>query len=201
MKELVIYLHGKGGNVAEAAHYKPLFPGAAVVGFDYRAGTPWEACAEFPPYFESITAGYDRVTLIANSIGAFFAMNALSGAHVSRALFISPIVDMEALIKTMLGWANTTEEELCRRGEIPTDFGEALSWNYLCYVREHPMDWNTPTKILYGENDALTSPETIHAFAARHKAPLTVMPGGEHWFHTAEQMAFLDDWISASAAE
>jgi len=24
---------------------------------------------------------------------------------------------------------------------------------------------------------------------------VTVMEGGEHWFHTAEQMAFLDDWI------
>ena len=24
---------------------------------------------------------------------------------------------------------------------------------------------------------------------------LTVMPGGEHWFHTEEQMAFLDSWL------
>ena len=27
------------------------------------------------------------------------------------------------------------------------------------------------------------------------KATLTVMEGGEHWFHTEEQMAFLDNWI------
>ena len=26
-------------------------------------------------------------------------------------------------------------------------------------------------------------------------AELTVMPGGEHWFHTEEQMRFLDEWI------
>lgn len=26
-------------------------------------------------------------------------------------------------------------------------------------------------------------------------ADLTVMPGGEHWFHTPEQMQFLDDWM------
>ena len=37
--------------------------------------------------------------------------------------------------------------------------------------------------------------ETILAFARRHNARLTVMPGGEHWFHTAEQMHFLDDWL------
>ena len=33
------------------------------------------------------------------------------------------------------------------------------------------------------------------AFAKRHRAALTVMEGGEHWFHTPEQMAFLDRWI------
>ena len=26
-------------------------------------------------------------------------------------------------------------------------------------------------------------------------AGLTDMAGGEHWFHTEEQMQFLDDWI------
>ena len=47
--------------------------------------------------------------------------------------------------------------------------------------------------------DFLTPPETMSAFAARIGAPLTVMPGGEHWFHTPEQMAFLDNWIRASS--
>ena len=37
MKEIVIYVHGKGGSAAEAGHYRPLFPDAEVVGFDYRA--------------------------------------------------------------------------------------------------------------------------------------------------------------------
>ena len=51
MKEIVIYVHGKGGSAAEAGHYRPLFPDAEVVGFDYRAQSPWEAEAEFPPFF------------------------------------------------------------------------------------------------------------------------------------------------------
>ena len=50
-------------------------------------------------------------------------------------------------------------------------------------------------RILYGEKDALTSMETIKAFAEKNNAELTVMPGGEHWFHTKEQMQFLDNWI------
>ena len=33
-------------------------------------------------------------------------------------------------------------------------------------------------------------------FAKQVGAKLTVMKDGEHWFHTEEQMSFLDDWIS-----
>ena len=80
-------------------------------------------------------------------------------------------------------------------GVIATGFGEELSWEYLCWVREHPVRWTAPTEILYGSCDHLTAYETIAAFADAHSARLTVMEGGEHWFHTAQQMRFLDDWI------
>jgi hypothetical protein len=30
---------------------------------------------------------------------------------------------------------------------------------------------------------------------------LTVMEGGEHWFHTDEQIQFLDDWIRRKEKE
>ena len=40
--------------------------------------------------------------------------------------------------------------------------------------------------------------ETITDFANKHQATLTVMEGGEHWFHTEEQMLFLDNWIKES---
>ena len=103
---------------------------------------------------------------------------------------------MEKLIGDMMTWANVTEQRLEERRKIATDFGETLSWRYLCYVHEHPVEWRVPTRILYGERDNLTSKETISAFAERVGAELTVMPGGEHWFHTAEQMRFLDVWIS-----
>lgn len=197
MKKLAIYVHGKGGNAGEAGHYRPLLSGFGydVVGFDYRAQNPWEAREEFPPFFESEKRGFDSLLLIANSIGAYFAMSSLSALHVDRALFISPIADMEKLICDMMKWANVTEDELRARGEIPTEFGETLSWDYLCYVRAHPIVWSVPSRILYGEHDSLTSFETIPDFAKRIGAPLTVMKGGEHWFHTEEQMKFADGWI------
>ena len=199
MKEIVIYVHGKGGSAAEAGHYRPLFPDAEVVGFDYRAQSPWEAEAEFPPFFAAQRKRCDRLTLVANSIGAFFSLCALDETLVDNAYLISPVVDMEKLIGSMMQWAGVTEQELMEKREIPTAFGETLSWSYLCYVREHPVMWNVPTRILYGEHDDLTSKETISSFAKRTGAELTVMPGGEHWFHTEEQMRFLDAWITGSA--
>lgn len=195
MKKCVVYVHGMGGTAAEAEHYKPLFPERDVLGFDYSADTPWDAKTEFFRYFASIFGRYDEVSLIANSLGAYFTMCAVSGGF-DRAMFISPVVDMEKLILGMMANADVSEAELRRAGEIPLADGTVLTWKYLDYVRAHPTAWNAPTRILYGENDALTSYETVRTFAVRTGAELTVMPGGEHWFHTPEQMAFLDRWIT-----
>lgn len=196
MKNIVVYVHGKGGSAEEAVHYKPLFPESEVIGFDYRSQTPWEAAGEFPLFFAGLRERCDRLTLIANSIGAFFSMSSLNETMADDARFISPVVDMERLIGDMMMWAGVSERELAERSEIPTDFGEVLSWRYLTYVREHPVVWHVPTRILYGERDELTSFETISAFAGRIGAELTVMPGGEHWFNTDEQMHFLDNWLT-----
>ena len=48
-----------------------------------------------------------------------------------------------------------------------------------------------------GGNDNLTSLETIKDFAEKQGASLTVMKGGEHWFHTEDEMRFLDEWIGS----
>ena len=195
MKELVVYIHGKDGCARESEHYKPLFPECEVIGLDYQTFTPWETGEEIREAVTKMNAEYDSIILVANSIGAFFSMNAGINAMIRRAYFISPVVDMEKLILYMMSWAGVTEKELEEKGVIPTSFGEDLSWNYLRYVREHPVCWTVPTRILYGSRDNLTSFETISAFTKTHGAELTVMEEGEHWFHTDEQMRFLDNWI------
>ncbi len=191
----VLYIHGKGGSAEEAEHYKKLFPDCEVTGLDYKTFTPRETGKEIRKAVEELRRRYDGVILVANSIGAFFAMNADICALISKAYFISPIVDMEKLICDMMTRAGVTEDELKERGVIHTDFGEDLSWEYLSYVRKHPVVWDAPTYILYGENDVLTHCETARRFAEEHGAKLTVMKNGEHWFHTEEQMRFLDEWI------
>ena len=199
MDKIVVYIHGKGGNSGEAIYYKSLFSECDVIGLDYTAQFPWEAKEEFPLLFNSICKNYKSVEIVANSIGAFFAIHSLSNQQIENAYFISPIVNMERLITNMIHWADVTEDELKEKKEIQTTFGETLSWDYLCYVRENPITWTIPTHILYGEKDDLTSYETISKFAKQINATLTVLENGEHWFHTEEQMKFLDDWIKQSA--
>ena len=192
---LVLYIHGKGGSSAESEHYKSLFPKYDVIGLDYQKFTPWETGKEIHTAVSKFKNEYEKIILIANSIGAFFSMNADISQWIEKAYFISPIVDMEKLILNMMSWANVTEEELKIKGIIPTSFGEDLSWEYLRFVREHPVQWTVPTNILYGGKDNLTSYETITAFAEKNHCKLTVMENGEHWFHTETQMQFLDNWI------
>lgn len=194
-KKAVIYIHGKGGNAGEAEHYRQFFPEHELIGFDYIAQNPWEAVKEFAEFFDDISKHYESIILIANSIGAFFAMNALKEAQIEKAYFISPIVNMEQLISDMMQWAGVTETDLKEQGIIKTSIGETLSWEYLSWIRSHPIIWSVPTSVLYGRADILQSINTIKAFTERTGADLTIMENGEHWFHTEEQMVFLDNWI------
>lgn len=187
----IFYIHGTPGSATEAEHYQKLFPKFEVIGIDYKAKNVWEAKEEFPQYFKRRR----NAAIIANSIGAFYAMHALSEKNIGRAFFISPMVDIESFILEMMEAANVTEENLRDAKEFTSESGENLSWKYLCYVRENPIVWKVPTHILCGDKDMLTPLESMKNFAAKINATLTIMQGGQHWFHTPEQMQFLDNWI------
>ena len=195
MKNVVIYIHGKYGTVEEAEYYKKFFNEADIIGFEYTSEYPWDFQKEFSNFIDNIYIKYKKISIIANSIGAYFTMLSLTNKNIEKAFFISPIVDMEKLITDMMVSENITEEELYKKKKIKTSFGEILSWDYLTFARKNPIEWNIPTYILYGENDDLTSYETILNFTNKSKANLTIMKGGEHWFHTDEQIEFLNNWI------
>jgi len=183
MKNAVIYIHGKDGNSNEADHYKKFLNDEyRIIGFEYKLQLPWEAEAEFQKYFADIASKYNEIVLIGNSIGAYFSLISLSENFIKKAMFISPIVDMENLILNMMKRAGGSEEELKLKKVISTPFGELLSWD-------------VPSSILYGKNDVITPFKIISDFANKINADLTVMENSEHWFHTREQMIFLDNWF------
>lgn len=200
-----LFLHGQMGCKEEAeAFARAACPrGYQVLSIDLpghgeRQGRgeellPWTAVPDIWAALDWAERRWGTISLRANSIGAYFAM--LAAGRPERALLVSPVLDMEGLILTMMGWAGVTEEQLRERGEIPTAFGQTLSWKYLCWVREHPPSrWTCPVRILYGSEDNMTPRRTAEAYARQHGAKLTVLEGGEHWFHTPEQLAALRQW-------
>ncbi len=113
MKNVMVYIHGKGGSAEEAKYYRKFFnEDFDIIGFDYKSEKPWDAKIEFVNYFDSIIPQYNKTILIANSIGAYFSLISLSDKRITKAMLISPIVDMERLILDMMLWANVSEEEL-----------------------------------------------------------------------------------------
>lgn len=202
-----LFVHGKLGFKEEAEAFAEIAcpAGYQVLAVDLPehgerldmldAFNPWTIVPELRFAMSYIKTRWNEVSLRANSIGAYYSMLAFGDEDISKALFVSPIVDMEKLIGNMMTWANVTEAELRERGEIQTDFGETLSWRYLNWVREHPIEnWHCPTSILYASQDNLTSRGTVDAFAEKHDASLSVMENGEHWFHTPEQLQVLTAW-------
>ncbi len=195
MKKVILYVHGKGGSHLEAEQYRKNCHGIDIIGVDYNDYVPWIVQAQIQSAYDKARKKYDSIYVLANSIGAYFAMHTLQDCEIEKAFFISPVLDMERLILDMMSWGNISEEDLCEKGEIVTDFGETLSWEFLCFVKENPITWNVPTEILYAENDNLVSRQTVDGFVGSHNARLTVMEKGEHWFHTEEQLGFLDAWM------
>ena len=87
MENLVLYIHGKGGNSLEAEHYKNLFSYYDVKGLDYKSNTPWDFIEEVNHIINKIVEQYGNAIIVANSIGAYFAMNALSKMKIKKAFF------------------------------------------------------------------------------------------------------------------
>lgn len=205
-----LFLHGQMGYKEETEAFAQVAcpKGFQVLAIDLpghgaRQGkgeelVPWTAAADIRAALDWAVDHWKTVSLRDNSIGAYFAMLAFSTP--ARALLVSPVLNMEKLILDMMGWAGVTEEQLRAQGESATSFGQTLSWEYLCWVREHPpLDWTCPIRILYGSEDHLTPRRTAEEYARQHNAGLIVVEGGEHWFHTSGQLAALRKWEEREA--
>ena len=205
-RRVYLYIHGKNGCKEEAERFAATACAAGwqVLAIDLpehgsrKNGpeklVPWVVIPELQAVYARMQPVWPHIRLYGVSIGAWFAMQALQAEKPEKALFVSPVVDMETLITNMMQGTNVTEAQLQAAGKIPTSFGETLSWPYLCWVREHPLQWHTPTQVLYGDQDNLTSRTELEQFRQQSGARLTIMEGGEHWFHTEVQLAVMQSW-------
>lgn len=206
--KLYLFIHGKHSKKEEAEDFANVATsfGYQVLSFDlpehgeresqsYKC-TVQNSIHDLSIIYAFIKNKYTSISLYACSLGAYFSLVAYQDTKFSNCLFISPILNMEQLIQNMIKWANVTEEELREEGEISTSFGETLSWDYYQFVRNHPIEkWNNKTSILYGENDNMTEIKVLNSFAEKFNCNIDIMKGGEHYFHTPEQLEYLGNWI------
>ena len=205
-----IYVHGKMSNKEEAAGFaaKANQRGYQVLSFDLpehgeRTDENYP-CVVWNGVHDLATIGnfaqkcWEGINLFAISLGAYFSLLAYKDLPLKKCLFLSPILDMERLIQNMMTRFNVSAELLEEKREIQTPMGETLNWDYYSYAKENPVNkWNAPTAILYGARDNLTELAIVENFAKRFKCSLTISQGGEHWFHTEQQLALLDEWLDS----
>lgn len=139
---------------------------------------------------------WTRISLFACSMGAYFSLLSYQNEMLEKTLFLSPVVNMERIIKNMMMWFSVTPERLQSEKEIETPIGQTLYWDYYCYVREHPINtWDSNTAILYGAKDDLCEFDTIEIFVKKFQCQLEIMELGEHYFHTKEQLDVFKSWL------
>ena len=203
-----IYVHGKLSSKEEARGFaeKAVQKGYQVLSFDLpehgdRANEDypcmvWNGVHDLDVIGKYAEQNWSDICLFGNSLGAYFSLLAYKDFPLRKCLFLSPVLDMERLIRNMMEWSRVSEQELKGKREIAASIGETLYWDYYCYVRENPIDkWNVPTEILYGSDDNLAERWVVERFSERFSCGLTVLDDSGHWFHTERQLAFLDGWI------
>lgn len=153
--KVYLFVHGKCGSKEDAENFAEIAcdKGFQVLSFDLPEHgerrdnpeklLPWEVVPELQGVLSYAKRHWQSVSLYAVSIGAYFSLLSFSYEHFANCLFLSPVLDMVALIEKMMGWAAVSTAQLQAEKGIPTDFGEVLSWAYYTYAKEHPITLGT----------------------------------------------------------
>lgn len=210
-EKLFIAVHGNMSNkedvVIKILAEEAIKKGYQVLSFDLpehgeRKGDSTPCKVQFCVNDLTIIMNYAKeywknINLFACSMGAYFSLLAYKNDVIKKALFLSPVVDMERIIENMMKWFNVTPERLKEEVMIETPVGEKLYWDYFCYVKENPINiWNIDTCIMYGAKDDLCEFETINYFVQKFNCDLEVVETGEHYFHTEEQLSVFKNWLT-----
>ena len=175
-EKVFLFVHGLHGHKEEALAFAEVAVpiGYQVLGIDLPVERkPWEVLSLLNDICDYLYDNWQSVSVRANSIGSWFTLLAFQSKKVEQALLVSPILDMKRFIELM-----------------PQREDDYYEW-----VVNNPItSWVAPTYILRPEVDLIVNEEVGHDFISQHQCQVTIMPDGEHWFHTPEQLAFLKAW-------
>ena len=171
-----LFVHGLHGRKEESLAFAEVAvpKGYQVLGVDLPVERkPWEVLPLLNEVRDYLYRNWESVSIRANSIGSWFSLLAFQGVKVDKALFVSPLLDMKKYIE-----------------EMPTREEDYYEWT----VNNPITCWDAPTFILRPEEDPVVKETIGRDFIHQYKCRLTIMPDGEHWFHTPKQLAFLNAW-------
>lgn len=204
--KVYVHVHGKMSRKEYAESFAAIAEtkGCQTLSFDLpehgertdsKRCDVWDGISDLRTISDYAFANWEQVSLYACSIGAYFSLNAYNAMPFEKALFHSPIVDMERLVKNMMLWSGVTEAELESKKEIPSSV-DTLRWDYYQYIISHPItQWNIPTAILYGGKDNLQPEESVRAFAEKFGCSLTVSENSEHPFMAQSDALIVENWL------
>lgn len=205
--KVYIYVHGKMSDKESTETFAQIAEnkGYQTISFDlpehgerksknYRCDI-WNGISDLHQISFYTFANWKSVSLFACSLGAYFSLQAYKDITFEKCFFLSPIVNMEYLIKNMFQWFHVTEEMLYTKREIPTPI-DTLSWDYFQYVKKNPVTrWNSPTYILYGGKDNLQSLQVIENFTKSNSVLLTISEQSEYSFMGKGDDRIIKSWI------
>lgn len=156
---------------------------------------PDECVRELKIMYEYAREHAQKVSLFGCSMGAYFELLSFADTDIDRVWFLSPVTDMERIIHNLMDYCHVSEKQFEEMATVENDI-ETLYYPYYKYVRAHPVEyWPHRTSILRGETDMLSEYAYVKRFADHFGCELTEQKGGEHWFHTEEELEFFRQWI------
>lgn len=156
----------------------------------------WNGVRDLAIVAEYVFDRWKEVNLYACSLGAFFSLHAYSACAFRKALFQSPIVDMEYLIGQMMCWFDISPARLEREQEIDTPI-DILSWKYWQYVKAHSIcSWSIPTSILFAGKDELQSRQVMERFSKQFGCQLEIAEHSQHPFMEEADVPIVNSWLA-----
>ena len=170
--------------------------------------TPWNASRDLMSVYNYAKNLFSEISIFACGIGAYFTMLIYPDIVPKQLLFLSPTINVENSIRSMMERCGVTEKQLEREGFFAYPDGRILDWEYYRYVKDHPIEYihkhlvfrshppkPTPMAILHGEQDTVVPWREAAGFSGCYDAYFMLLQDSGHTFRTKTQRKALSLWL------
>ena len=159
-----------------------------------KAFTPMDASPEVRAFARLARSQSTEVSLLANSIGAYFSLCDTPPGTFERAWMVSPLLDLEYYIRDIMAEYSVTDEQLEAQTVIDTPRG-VLERSYLRFVEEHPARLNAPSWMIRGDQDEMVPLSALSRFVGAPGVELVQVEGGQHFLGQPPHLDTVVAWF------